>query len=64
MTRDFMDKMYQLWQMWVQSSIMASQMTADAMARWLDTSTIACLGVILNGMYIEDVLQLIGITHH
>ena len=63
MTRDFMDKMYQLWQMWVQSSIMASQKTTDAMARWLDVSTIALLWqLIQNGMYIEDVLQLIGIN--
>jgi len=63
MTRDFMDKMYQLWQMWVQSSIMTSQKTADAMAQWLNTSTIAMLWeLIQNGMYIEDVLQLIGIN--
>ena len=63
MTRDFMDKMYQLWYMWVQNSIMTSQKTTDAMARWLDVSTIALLWqLIQNGMYIEDVLQLIGIN--
>jgi hypothetical protein len=59
----FMNKMLAIFQMWAQANIMQEQQLGDALSRFLNVSTIALIWQLAqNGMFIEDILQLIGIN--
>ena len=59
----FMNKMLAIFQMWAQAAIMQDQEVSNALSRFLNVSTIALIWQLAqNGMFIEDILQLIGIN--